>query len=193
MLAPALILQNVHKSYVAGIEGCRATVRALHGVSLEVEAGEMVAVVGKHGAGKSTLLLCAAGLLIPDEGCVRVHGRATTDREDLGAWYVGNRDGRTGALAMLAARDAKTRLLLLDDVLWTMDAYERQELLSLIAARAGDGCAAIVTARDELLARRLCVRVVEVRAGRLFHQDDTGAHTAARVAEPRDDILLGRL
>ncbi|MFE8943064.1 ABC transporter ATP-binding protein [Streptomyces sp. NPDC007856] len=52
---------------------------ALDGVSLEIAAGEAVAVMGPSGCGKSTLLNMIAGLDRPSGGQVRVHG------EDLGA------------------------------------------------------------------------------------------------------------
>ncbi|GGU93344.1 ABC transporter ATP-binding protein [Streptomyces filipinensis] len=52
---------------------------ALNGVSLEIGAGEAVAVMGPSGCGKSTLLNMIAGLDRPSTGRVRVHG------EDLGA------------------------------------------------------------------------------------------------------------
>ena len=51
---------------------------ALHGVSLEIRAGEAVAVMGPSGCGKSTLLNLIAGLDRPTSGRVVVHG------EDLG-------------------------------------------------------------------------------------------------------------
>ncbi|GIT79500.1 hypothetical protein LLS1_11690 [Leifsonia sp. LS1] len=46
---------------------------ALRGVSFRVEAGEAIGVVGRNGQGKSTLLKLVAGVLLPDEGSVRVH------------------------------------------------------------------------------------------------------------------------
>jgi ABC-2 type transport system ATP-binding protein len=49
--------------------------RVLDGVSLEVSAGEAVAIVGENGAGKSTLLRICGGLVRPDNGEITVRGR----------------------------------------------------------------------------------------------------------------------
>ena len=48
--------------------------QALKGVSLKVEDGEMVALLGKNGAGKSTLFLHLNGIYEPDEGQVFIDG-----------------------------------------------------------------------------------------------------------------------
>jgi NitT/TauT family transport system ATP-binding protein len=52
----------------------------LQGVSLEIEAGSFVAVVGGSGVGKSTLLRTAAGLTLPSTGTMRFHGSTNTGR-----------------------------------------------------------------------------------------------------------------
>lgn len=69
-MAELLQLRGVSKRYRRG-EG---SVQVLADVSLEVAAGEIVAVVGAPGAGKSTLLSIAAGVVRPDAGEVRCDG-----------------------------------------------------------------------------------------------------------------------
>ena len=65
-----LRVENLQKTYHRGAK----EVRALAGLSLEVAAGEFVAVQGPSGCGKSTLLLVAGGLLRPDAGHVAIGG-----------------------------------------------------------------------------------------------------------------------
>ena len=65
-----LELRNVVKHYDAG-----ELVRAVDGVSLRVERGEVVALSGPSGSGKSTLLRLAAGIELPDAGSVLLDGR----------------------------------------------------------------------------------------------------------------------
>jgi branched-chain amino acid transport system ATP-binding protein len=50
----------------------------LHGVSLRVSPGELVAVVGANGAGKTTLLRAIDGILTPTAGSIRLHGEDIT-------------------------------------------------------------------------------------------------------------------
>ncbi|HET6212124.1 MAG TPA: ABC transporter ATP-binding protein, partial [Micromonosporaceae bacterium] len=65
-----LELRDVHRTHGRG----EAAVHALRGVSLAVEPGELIAVMGPSGSGKSTLLNLAGGLDRPTEGEVYVEG-----------------------------------------------------------------------------------------------------------------------
>ena len=53
--------------------------RLIDGVSLTFAPGVLTAIVGPNGAGKSTLLRCLAGLLLPDEGEIRLDGASLSD------------------------------------------------------------------------------------------------------------------
>ena len=65
---------------VENLEVSYGDVRALDGVSLEVEAGAIVAIVGANGAGKTTLIRTIAGMLRPSRG------RITLRDTDITAW-----------------------------------------------------------------------------------------------------------
>jgi branched-chain amino acid transport system ATP-binding protein len=51
-------------------------IRALKGISIGVEEGEIVCLIGANGAGKSTTLMTISGVLVPIEGDVLYHGRS---------------------------------------------------------------------------------------------------------------------
>src|SRR5699024_5155983 len=59
-------------------------VRALAGVDADIPAGQSVAVMGPSGSGKSTLLHCLAGILLPDEGEVRLGETVVSNLSDTG-------------------------------------------------------------------------------------------------------------
>jgi ABC-type lipoprotein export system ATPase subunit len=75
-----LSLQNVSKEYFTDGQ----SVRALQGVTLEVRAGEFVALVGRSGCGKSTLLNLAGAMDFPTTGTVLIGGIPTAGLDDTG-------------------------------------------------------------------------------------------------------------
>ena len=76
--APALSFDHVVKDYTNSGE----RVRALDILSLEIESGRFVALVGRSGCGKSTLLHLAAALDFPTAGHVRLDGTATDQLDE---------------------------------------------------------------------------------------------------------------
>jgi len=69
--SPFLSAENVARQFRLG----ESVVHAVDGVSLSVDAGEFVALLGSSGSGKSTLLNLMAGLDRPTSGSIRVAGR----------------------------------------------------------------------------------------------------------------------
>ena len=67
-----LRLRSLHAGY--------GNVEVLHGVSLHVDEGEIVTIVGANGAGKSTLLNAIAGVVRPSSGTVQFRGEEITGR-----------------------------------------------------------------------------------------------------------------
>ncbi len=63
---PMLVLENVHSYY--------GNIHALKGISLYVNEGEIVTLIGSNGAGKSTTIRTISGLMHPREGSVQLNG-----------------------------------------------------------------------------------------------------------------------
>jgi branched-chain amino acid transport system ATP-binding protein len=72
-LASSLIIESVHAAYGA--------VRVIHDVSIDVKAGETVALLGTNGNGKSTLMKCIMGIVKPAEG--RIVAEIDGEKHDL--------------------------------------------------------------------------------------------------------------
>ncbi len=82
MVRPMLIeLKEIYKIYAEGLE---SEVRALDGISLDIERGEFVAIVGQSGSGKSTMMNVLGCLDIPTRGDYLLDGvnvRELSDKE----------------------------------------------------------------------------------------------------------------
>ena len=76
----AIELENVYFSYVLSEDNI---IKAVRGLSLQIEEGSFVAMVGHNGSGKSTIAKLLNGLLIPDYGKVKVFGMDTQDKDHI--------------------------------------------------------------------------------------------------------------
>ena len=76
-MEPVIVFDNVHYTYPGDEK------ESLCGVSLSIEKGSFVAVLGHNGSGKSTLAKHLNGILVPDSGHVLVDGLDTADEEHI--------------------------------------------------------------------------------------------------------------
>jgi branched-chain amino acid transport system ATP-binding protein len=67
---PLVLIEDIHTYYGKS--------HILHGVSLKVDPGEVVGLLGRNGVGKSTTLKTVMGLVHPSQGAVRLEGNAIT-------------------------------------------------------------------------------------------------------------------
>jgi lipoprotein-releasing system ATP-binding protein len=84
---PVIVARGVRKTY----HDDGLFVPVLHGIDLEVHAGEILAVVGASGAGKSTLLHCLGGLDEIDAGSIRIGGRDLAGLDEAARGVLRNR------------------------------------------------------------------------------------------------------
>ena len=66
--------ENVPVLQVHNLDASYGPLQVLFGVDLQVQRGEVLALLGTNGAGKSTLLRAISGLVFPDRGVVRMNG-----------------------------------------------------------------------------------------------------------------------
>ncbi len=85
---PLVEIANVSKHYHKGGQ----TIKPLDGVSLDIEQGEFISLMGASGTGKSTLLNVVASIDRPDEGSVKINGTeiTTMSRTKLANWRAAN-------------------------------------------------------------------------------------------------------
>src|SRR2546425_12350593 len=76
LMMPAIEFNHVEYRHPGGL-------RVLDDVSLAVEAGETLVLIGRSGMGKTTILKLINRLLLPTAGAVRVEGRATSEWDPI--------------------------------------------------------------------------------------------------------------
>ena len=73
-MSPLVSIRDMHKSFLH----MGRKLQVLKGIDLDIDAGEVLAIVGKSGAGKSTLLHCMGTLDLPSSGSIKLEGRELT-------------------------------------------------------------------------------------------------------------------
>jgi sodium transport system ATP-binding protein len=81
-------------------------VHAVQGVDFHVGPGEIVGLLGPNGAGKTTILRMIAGILTPDQGEVRLHGRQVASDPIWAKSHVGFLSGDTQMYQRLSPRES---------------------------------------------------------------------------------------
>ncbi|MFC4007863.1 ABC transporter ATP-binding protein [Nonomuraea purpurea] len=108
-------------------------VHALKGVSLEVSAGELVAVMGPSGSGKSTLLNLAGGLDRPTSGSVRIEGTDLAEVKDLAALRRGSVGYVFQDLNLIPSLTAAENVMLPRELDGVRAGQAREEALAVLA------------------------------------------------------------
>jgi energy-coupling factor transport system ATP-binding protein len=173
----------------------------LRGATLELMAGEPVALMGRNGAGKSTLLRHAAGLLEPTRGRIERAGRVALLLQNPGDYFIHEhvaqetsqralaaagleelaarhpRDlsgGERQRLALAIVTDGETpAVLALDEPTRGMDRSGKAELAEELRRRAGEGQAVIVATHDPEFAAACARRAVLLADGRVIADGPT--------------------
>ncbi len=102
MAAPKTVVHDVAVLRATGIRKSYGDVEALKGADLSVDAGQIVALLGRNGAGKTTLLSVVAGLLSADDGMVELLGVDASADPDRAARLTGIAPQETGIYPVLS-------------------------------------------------------------------------------------------
>lgn len=143
---PVVTTRDVHRSYTRGNGGIFrrnrsvTEVRALDGVSVTVDQGELVGIAGPSGSGKSTLLHLMAALDTPTSGHVEIQGTDTAElsereRSTLRRDHIGIVFQRFHLLSSLTAHQN----VALPFIEWGVGKTERRDRAELLLQQVGLG------------------------------------------------------
>jgi putative ABC transport system ATP-binding protein len=182
-MSPSLLARDLYRFYHAE----DSETLALRGVSLEVEAGEMVAVTGPSGSGKTTLLMCLAGLDEPDGGTVSVCGarisrRSEAERARIRGRSIGVLFQSRNLVGHLSLQD---NVVLAQRIAGTSDRRGRHEVIEQMGLSSRRHALPSQLSGGELARAGLAVALVN-RPAVVLADEPTGeldSATAARVLE----------
>ena len=143
-----LTLEGLHVGY--------GGLTVLHGVSMHVEAGELVAVVGPNGAGKTTLFNAISGVVPPQSGSIELDGADLTTvpaprRAHLGVAHVP--EGRQVFPSLTVLENLEMGAYARNDSAPWTDALERiYSFFPVLAERAGQAAGTLSGGEQQMLA-----------------------------------------
>ena len=173
---------------VRGVVYDYPSARALHGVSFDVQAGAVLALVGPNGAGKSTLMRCIAALDVPTEGTIAVAGLdVETDPRGVHA-AIGYLPDFFGLYDELSVRKALTYaarsrgVSVADTPAAVEAAAARVQLTDRLEARAGE--------LSRGLKQRLAIAQTIVHRPRVLLLDEPAAGLDPEARRSLSDLIL---
>jgi polar amino acid transport system ATP-binding protein len=167
--SPVLTYRRVRKLFGSFV--------ALDGVSMEVEKGQVMCLIGPSGSGKSTLLRCTNGLETIDSGEIlldRKRAEALLDKVGLadkaGSYPVNLSGGQQQRVAIARALAMEPEVMLFDEPTSALDPETIGEVLTVMKRLAEEGMTMIVVTHEMTFARRVADWVVVFERGLILEQ-----------------------
>src|SRR5207253_1930216 len=145
-----------------GVEVAYDQVQVLFGADIEVQPGEIVALLGTNGAGKSTLLKAISGVVDPIGGAIFFDGRDIT--------HAG---GEQQMLALGMAFIAKPRLLMIDELSLGLAPAIVEQLLDIVRRIRDNGTAVILVEQSINIALTVAERAYFMEKGEVRFEGPT--------------------
>ena len=180
--APIVKVEALRKSFGAH--------EVLKGIDLDVQRGEVIAIIGKSGSGKSTLLRCINGLEVFQQGALQVDGqplkhgdakamRALRQRVGLAEKFDALPDQLSGSqqqrVAIARALAMAPSVMLCDEITSALDPELVGEVLRVVETLAEEGMTLLMVTHEMTFARKVADRVVFMHAGKIHEMGPPAA------------------
>ena len=179
-------LENVKKSYATGVQ-------ALNGISLHIDRGEFVFIVGDSGSGKSTLIKLLLKELDPTSGTIKVNGinlnrmkpkAIPKYRRKLGVVFqdfrllkARNVYGEQQRVALARALVNQPNILLADEPTGNLDPKNSKEIMKLLETINERGTTVVVVTHNQEIVDAMKKRVIAMHKGVIISDERKAGYT----------------